>query len=299
MTPPAQPRPVPGLRRRRSAAVGLLPVAALLAGCTSGAPQSVAAPPTPATSSAAISHVHGVGIDPAGDALFLATHEGLFEVTDGGAAALVSPVMDLMGFTIAGPDRLLASGHPGLHADLPEPMGLIESTDAGRTWSPVSRQGRSDFHALTASAAGVLGYDGTLVRSSDGTTWEEVAIPAEPHTLTASPTGERVLATTAEGLLRSTDGGGTWTLVEGAPLLQVVDWAETDGEVAGVAPSGVVWTSTDGGVTWRQGARLGSAPQALALAGIGDGVTRLVVATAEALVESDDGGQTFDVVLEW
>ncbi|MCZ2818536.1 F510_1955 family glycosylhydrolase [Modestobacter sp. VKM Ac-2984] len=298
MTPPIQPRPVPSLRRRSAPAV-LLPVAVLLAACTSGTPQSGAAPPAPATSSAEISHVHGVGIDPADDALFVATHEGLFEVVDGGSAALVSPVMDLMGFTVAGPGHFLASGHPGRTVDLPQPMGLIESTDGGRTWSPVSRQGQSDFHALTTSAAGVLGYDGTLVRSSDGTTWEEVTIPTEPHTLTASPTGELVLATTAQGLLRSTDGGGTWALVDDAPLLQVVDWAGADAEVAGVDPSGVVWTSSDGGVTWRQGARLGSAPQAVALAVGEDGVPRVVVATAEALVESVDGGQTFDVVVEW
>ncbi|MCZ2827193.1 MULTISPECIES: F510_1955 family glycosylhydrolase [unclassified Modestobacter] len=298
MTPPAQPHAVLGPRRRGASAV-LLPVAVLLAACTSGTPESGAAPPSPATSAPGISHVHGVGIDPADDTLFVATHEGLFEVADGGAAALVSPVMDLMGFTVSGPGHFLASGHPGLRVDLPQPMGLIESTDGGRTWSPVSRQGRSDFHALTTSAAGVLGYDGTLVRSSDGTTWEEVAIPAEPHTLTASPTGERVLATTAQGLLRSTDGGRTWALVDDAPLLQVVDWAETAAEVAGVDPSGVVWTSTDGGDTWNQGAALGSAPQAVTLGVTGDGVPRVVVATAEALVESVDGGQTFDVVLEW
>ncbi len=49
-------------------------------------------------------------------------------------------MIDLMGFTVAGPGRYLASGHPGLHVDLPQPVGLIETTDGGVTWTPVSRR---------------------------------------------------------------------------------------------------------------------------------------------------------------
>lgn len=42
-------------------------------------------------------------------------------------------MIDLMGFTVAGPDRFLASGHPGPGADLPEPLGLVESRDGGQS----------------------------------------------------------------------------------------------------------------------------------------------------------------------
>jgi hypothetical protein len=52
----------------------------------------------------------------------------------------VGPVIDLMGFTVAGPGRYLASGHPGLHVDQAQPVGLIETTDGGVTWTPVSRR---------------------------------------------------------------------------------------------------------------------------------------------------------------
>jgi len=34
---------------------------------------------------------------------------------------------------VAEPDHFYASGHPGEGADLPDPVGLIEATDAGRT----------------------------------------------------------------------------------------------------------------------------------------------------------------------
>ncbi|MGY2067637.1 F510_1955 family glycosylhydrolase [Blastococcus sp. SYSU DS0619] len=301
MTTRSQTAPVPGSRVRRRASAVVLP-ATLLVGCTATPPEPEPGPgaaPSSTPVAVAAGHVHGVGVDPGDGALLVATHDGLLRLPAGGDAVPVGPVMDLMGFTVAGPGHFLASGHPGPDVDLPQPMGLIESTDGGRTWSPVSRQGESDFHALTASAAGVLGYDGTLVRSSDGSTWEQLAIPAEPHTLTASPDGQLVLATTARGLLRSTDAGGTWAAVGGAPLLQVVDWADQGTGVAGVDPSGIVWTSSDAGATWQQGSELGSAPQAVTLAGTDDGASRLAVATDTALVESVDGGRTFDVVAEW
>ena len=65
------------------------------------------------------------------------------------------------------------------------------------------------------------------------------------------------------------------------------------------SPSGVLWTSSDGGSSWLDGPGLGAAPQAVTLAGTGDGASRIVVATATELVESVDGGRTFDVVAEW
>ncbi|MEX5717379.1 F510_1955 family glycosylhydrolase [Geodermatophilus maliterrae] len=203
----------------------------------------------------------------------------------------VGPVLDLMGFTVAGPGHYLASGHPGLHVDLPQPVGLIETTDGGHTWTPLSRQGQSDFHALTVSDTGVLGYDGTLVASPDGQTWAPLAIPAEPHTLAAAPDGGQVLATTEQGLLRSTDDGATWVLDADAPLLQVVTWADRTTAV-GVDPAGTLWTSVDAADTWQPGTQLGSPPQAVAAAATGDGL-RIAAVTVDVVLESVDGGRTF------
>jgi photosystem II stability/assembly factor-like uncharacterized protein len=235
-------------------------------------------------------------IDPQGDRVLLATHHGLFEVGDDGDTTHIGPVMDLMGFAVRGPGHFIASCHPGPGVDLPQPVGLIESTDAGRTWQPLSRQGQSDFHALTVGESGVLGYDGTLVRSADGKEWEELTIPAQPASLAASPDGRSVLATTQQGLLKSPDGGTTWDPVDGAPLLQIVDWADAI-SVVGVDPSGQVWSSADAGATWRAGPRLGAAPQAIA-ADLEHGSWRILVVTAAALLESVDGGQAFDVLME-
>jgi photosystem II stability/assembly factor-like uncharacterized protein len=158
----------------------------------------------------------------------------------------------------------------------------------------------SDFHALTVSPATgtILGWDGSLLRSADGRTWAPLDIPAEPHTLAAAPDGTTVLATTQQGLLRSADAGTSWSRVDGTPLLQVVTWAEDGTTAIGVDPTGTVWTSTDAAATWQQGARLGAGPHAVAATSPDGGAVWVAVVTDEALLESDDGGLTFTVVLE-
>jgi hypothetical protein len=265
-----------------------------LAGCA-GSESSSGAPPAEEVPS--LSHVHGLAFGTDGG-LLVATQDGLVRVGGGGDPSPVGPVIDLMGFAVAGPDRLLASGHPGPGADLPEPVGLIESVDGGRTCEPVSRQGQSDFHALPVGNAGIVGHDGSLVRSTDGVEWQELQIPARPVALAASPTGDDVLATTEQGLLHSPDGGSTWSPGTGVPVLQTVAWAEDGTTVVGVEPSGTVWTSAGGAVTWQEGADLGTTVQAVAVSAAADGASWMAVATDEALVVSEDGGRTFDVVLE-
>src|SRR5450756_333301 len=89
----------------------------------------------------------------------------------------------LDGFSVAGPGHFYASGHPGDGVDLPAPVGLMETTNAGKTWKVRSLGGESDFHALTSSSKGVLGYDGALRSTADGKTWTKLAISAEPTRL--------------------------------------------------------------------------------------------------------------------
>lgn len=290
-----------GRRRERAAALcAAVTVAALLSGCAAHDDPAVtpepAAPARGAEPSALpSSHVHAVAVNPADDRVHLATHEGLFRF-DATGPTRVGPVIDLMGFSVAGPDHFYASGHPGAGTDLPEPVGLIESLDGGATWVPLSRAGESDFHALAATSAGVVGFDGTLMASADGQTWTTLEPPVETFALAASPDGSILVATSPQGPARSVDGGGTWTVLEAAPLLQVVDWADGD-TVVGVTPDGAVAVSTDGGATWDSRGDTGGPPQAVGASARADGSVRVIVVTADAIVESHDGAETF-VALE-
>ncbi|RBY78847.1 exo-alpha-sialidase [Blastococcus sp. TF02A-26] len=237
-------------------------------------------------------HVHGVAVNPADELVYLATHDGLFRYDDG-EPTRVGPVIDLMGFTVAGPDHFYASGHPGPGVDLPEPVGLIESTNGGESWELRSRQGESDFHALTASSAGVVGFDGReLTTTVDGTSWRELGAGVTPHALAASGDGSVLVATNESGLMRSVDGGTTWAPVAGAPLLQVVDWAE-DQTVVGVSPNGTVAVSTDAGATWDERARVSGSPEAVGASASAEGTLRILVVAGGGLHDSADGGETF------
>ena len=231
-------------------------------------------------------HVHGVGRDPGDGALLLATHDGLYRYQADGVRR-VSPPIDLMGFTIAGPDHYYASGHPNTVMDLPQPLGLVESRDGGRTWTVLSRGGTSDFHALAKAGDTVVAFDGQLRRTVDGRAWSVAPLPAEPRVLASSPAGRNVLATTGAGLLSSTDRGATWTRVPGAPLLLLVAWAD-ERTAVGVAPDGTVAISRDAAKTWPTSGRTESAPQALS-ARLSAGRLEILVVTEHGVLSSTDG----------
>ena len=287
----------PGRRKRRTTLVGGAAVSALLLSACSDAEGADNREPAEAGAGlSALNHVHGVAAD-AGDGMLLATHEGLFRLSAEGGTRL-GPVIDLMGFAVVGPDHFIASGHPGPGVDMPQPVGLIESVDGGDSWRALSRGGESDFHALTATEGGMLGYDGSLLRSADGRTWDELELPAPPAGLAASGDGQRVLATTEQGILLSADAGTSWSPVPDAPLLQLVDWTADGRTAVGIDPDGAVWISSDGAATWHEGAELGAAPQAIDVATAADGSTRVVVVTTSAIVESRDGGTTFAQVMQ-
>lgn len=240
----------------------------------------------------ALTHVHGLGINPADGALYVATHDGLYQLpASGGGAQLVGQGrQDTMGFTIAGPNLFLASGHPAPGEGGPPHLGLIESNDAGATWTARSLPGEADFHALRFRHNTVYGYNsvrGQLIASTDKTTWQtRAAMPIRDFDI--SPTDpQTLLATTQTGPQRSTDGGATWSPAAGPPLM-LLAWETTD-RLWGVTTTGDIVASANGGTSWNPSGKL--AGQATALAAH-DG--NLYAAVHErGIFRSSDGGATW------
>ncbi|WP_207229924.1 F510_1955 family glycosylhydrolase [Krasilnikovia cinnamomea] len=287
-----------------AAATLVLTIAACTAGDTgdgNGGTSPAAGPASPTTVAGAPAvagnvlpgeHVHALSRNPADGDVYLATHEGLYRMAPGAAPARVGPVIDLMGFTVAGPNHFYASGHPGENTDLPDPVGLIESTDGGRSWVPLSRQGRSDFHTLATSSAGIVGYDGeTLAVTSDGRTWQTLTAPVTPHAAAAFPDGATVLLTSPSGLARSSDGGRTWTQIATPILPQLTAFADTR-HAAAVSPDGRVATSNDAGATWQTRGSIEGEPHAISAAATPSGAEILAVGE-NRLQRSVDDGATF------
>lgn len=278
-------------RSLRSLVIPLLAVAVLpLAACGSGATAEAGGAQGDSVQGGALpgEHVHGVARDPGDGSVYLATHQGLYRYSKG-TSVRVGPNVDWMGFSIAGPDHFYASGHPGDGVDLPAPVGLMESIDAGKTWSVLSRGGESDFHALTSSSKGILGYDGALRASTDGKTWTQPAITAEPRSLAAAPDGSRILATTGNGVLISTDQGATWMPLSGAPQLLLASWADKT-TATGVTTTGHLAVTTDAGATWTTGTAKVDSAQATSASRDSGGTLEILVVTNSGVQRSVDSG---------
>lgn len=120
-----------------------------------------------------ISHIHNVRV--LGKTILLGTHEGLYILNGKNDITKASPEnFDVMGLSVDG-SRIYASGHPGAGSKLPEPIGLLLSTNSGKSWKKISLQGEVDFHLLESSGSELYGADsqsGNLLYSEDfGKTW--------------------------------------------------------------------------------------------------------------------------------
>ena len=279
---------------RVTAAALAAAVAVATSGCGGDDGDRPAAEAGPVISDPGVSHIHGLGVDPADRSLIIATHTGLFRAAAGQVRAkrIGDRRQDTMGFTVVGPNRFLGSGHPDLRDDLPPLLGLIRSSDAGRSWRPVSLLGKADFHVLRAEGDHVYGVnsaDGQLLVSGDeGLRWARRTPPAVPFDLAPRPgRAAEVVAATEKGLFVSRDEGRRWR-----PLSEdkagLLAWPAPD-RLYLVDGEGAVHVSADGGSSWRRVGEAGGQPAAFATH---DGDLYVALHTDEVKV-SDDGGRTW------
>jgi photosystem II stability/assembly factor-like uncharacterized protein len=208
-------------------------------------------------------HIHGLGIDPVGrNTLYIATHGDFYHSVDGGPPIKVDEKRaDYMAFNAPYSQGvpLYASGHPSSGGN----MGLVKSTDGGKTWEIVAAilDPPVDFHAMSVSKSNpqtIIGFDSAgrgLFKTVDaGVSWQKLDPPEYISALAISPDNPNlVYAGTGKGLYQSGDGGLTWTLLE--PLKGNLVYALTFDE------EGALYASTenfglsrsfDGGKTWEK-----------------------------------------------
>ncbi len=293
-------------RRRRLAVAGAIAVAAVAVplvisqsgGGRDQARLSAGSGLPPVEVETGVVHVHGLGVDPGDGELYAATHSGLFRLPEQGAATRVANrAQDTMGFSIVGPGKFIGSGHPDFREDDVRPplLGLIESTDRGETWDRISLHGEADFHALHAAHGNVYGYDSTsqtFMVSENKTDWDRRSTLPMADFAVDPADADTILATTQQGVVRSTDGGRKWQPVAGAPTLVVLTWA-AQGPLYGVTPDGAVQRSEDGGATWAQRGAVGGEPEAITVDARDGKETLYVAARDRGILASADQGRTF------
>ena len=304
--PPPPPQPKPRFPRgflvlAGLAIVGLIVAGALLWNSSAGTVEEVFEG-VPFTDPGPV-HVHGLGINPADGSLFIATHTGLFRVGKDSqkAVRVADRYQDTMGFSIVGPDRFLGSGHPDAREQaLPPRLGLIRSTDAGRTWNPISLLGEADFHVLRSAGKHVYGYDSSndrlLASADEGQSWQELEKPlsapivdlapdrSDPRRLVATAIGRSDL-----GLYASRDRGESWVRL--SDEVGLIAWP-APGRLYLADEEGNVLLSGDGGRTLSRRGEIGGQPAALLAVGKDD----LYAALHDGTIKrSTDGGSSWAV----
>lgn len=136
---------------------------------------------------AILHHVHGLAFTADGVALVAPAHIGLAVYRDGHWSTAPGPAHDFMGFSVA-KSAIYTSGHPAPGSPLRNPLGLMKSTDGGKTWRQLGLPGEADFHAMA------VGYRSNTV----------YVLNSEPNSRMPR-----------EGIYFSTDDGKSWKRSEG------------------------------------------------------------------------------------
>ena len=175
-------------------------------------------------------HVHGLSYSADGKALLVPSHFGLAIFKEGRWTESDGPIHDFAGFSVAS-SAIYASGHPPPGTGLPDPLGLVKSTDGGLTWKSLTLGGEIDFHVIAAgfrsNALYVLNSQptsampiaGMYLTRDEGRTWRQAAtrgLKGEILALAAHPlVAEIVAAATDQGLYLSRDAGDSFRRIAG------------------------------------------------------------------------------------
>ena len=144
--------------------------------------------------------------------------------------------------------------------------GLFVSVDQGERWYGQEVQGEREFSAVNSYDDGIVtlaGLKGAYLSHDNGKTWTSVVLPkyvSGVYNLTLTP-GAVLWLGTAQGALRSTDGGQTWQyMLGGLPKNDVLAVRyDINGQrlLATALHSHTVFQSKDGGQSWQSTPKAG------------------------------------------
>ena len=182
-------------------------------------------------------HVHGLAFSPDGKELLVPAHAGLAVYRDDGWSEVNGPIHDFAGFSLT-ERAIYASGHPPPGSSLPDPLGLVKSTDLGRNWVSLALGGEADFHFIAAgyrsnaiyvrstAANSAMPVPGLHLSVDDGKTWRRQTargLEGEVFGIAAHPQDARTLAVaTDKGLYVSRDAGETFKGFDGRQAVTAV-----------------------------------------------------------------------------
>ena len=175
-------------------------------------------------------HGHGLSFSPDAKALLAPSELGLAVYEEGTWSEVYGAIPSFSGFSVT-ERAIYSSGHWSAEAPLRNPVGLIRSTDGGRTWQPLALAGEADFpvlaagyrsnalYVLNARPNSAMSAQGLYVTHDQGKTWRRAAgrgLQAEIHGLAAHPREAGTVAVaTGRGLYLSRDAGESFVRLDG------------------------------------------------------------------------------------
>lgn len=176
------------------------------------------------TQSVKMNQIYGIGFPGNDQSLYVAADGGLHMYKDNKWYETTTNHNDYIGFQ-AVDNGFIASGHPQKGTGLKDPLGLIQSTDKGKTISKLAFYGKKNFHFTAASFTGhdiyVIGEQtsndlslGVNYSEDNGETWKKSAFKgfnADSLGMIAvnGKVGAKMAMATRSGMFYSEDNGNT------------------------------------------------------------------------------------------
>ena len=234
-----------------------------------------------------LSHIHAVKAHK--DQIILGTHEGVYRYLDEKTVKRISTeTFDVMGLAISS-KGFFASGHPGKGSKLPEPVGLLSSSDGGKSWKNIALSGEVDFHTLETVGDEIYGADsgsGQLMYSSDaGKSWVKRGANTFSD-IALNPKGKGSVLAIKDGKLhRSTNALKSSKQIDLPFQIGSIDWI--DGSLIAAAGKDL-YQSSNAGTTWK---KLASLPASIGI--ITQSSQLIAVVVGGAIYASTNKGKTF------
>ncbi|WP_158736703.1 F510_1955 family glycosylhydrolase [Alteribacillus sp. YIM 98480] len=173
-------------------------------------------------------HMHGLGFTEDGEKAFTPVHDGLRVFEEGIWSRVEGPRHDYMGFTMTA-DGFYSSGHPSVQTNNENPLGIIKSTDEGKSTEVLGLEGEVDFHLMSAGYNSGAIYvinphpnssmedTGLYVTTNEAKDWDKGdmgGVSGNIIALAAHPEEKSTVAvSTEEGVFLSQDAGDTFEQV--------------------------------------------------------------------------------------
>jgi hypothetical protein len=194
-------------------------------------------------------HLHGLSYSADGTKLVAAVHDGLREFSNKEWSIPDVEKNDYMGYSPT-KDGFYSSGHPGPGSDLKNPLGIVKSTDNGKTVEIVDLHGEVDFHALsvgyetediyvfTPEANSKMKESGFYYSDDQAKTWNQMkmtGISGNPTVIIAHPTKKGVVAIgTDQGLYLSDNYGKSFELLLDESYVSAAMFSSSDEIIVGL-----------------------------------------------------------------